>query len=54
MGLKQNIKILRIDLSKERNMFIAERFLSNLLKEYVKHPDSTGMVAHGIHKLANF
>ena len=34
-------EILSITISKERNMFVAERFLSNLLKEYGKHPVST-------------
>jgi putative transposase len=29
-------EILSISISKERNMFVAERFLSNLLKEYDK------------------
>jgi hypothetical protein len=36
-------------------MFIAEHFLSNLLKEYGKHPVSTAMAGPGIHlNLANF
>ena len=31
-----------MDISKERNMFVAsERFLSNVIKEYGKHPVST-------------
>ena len=34
-------EILSITISKERNMLIDERFLSNLLKEYGKHPVST-------------
>ena len=34
-------EILSISISKERNMFVAERFLSNLLKEYDKYPVST-------------
>jgi putative transposase len=34
-------EILSITISKERNMFVAERFLSNLLKEYGSHPIST-------------
>ena len=33
--------ILEIRISKERNMFVAERFLSNLIKGYDKHPLST-------------
>ncbi len=31
-------EILRISISKERNMFVAERFLSNRIKDYDKHP----------------
>jgi putative transposase len=34
-------EILSINISKERNMFVAERFLSNLLEEYGNHPIST-------------
>ena len=34
-------EILSISISKERNMFVAERFLANLLKEYGKHSVST-------------
>ena len=34
-------EILSITISKERNMFVAERFLSNLLKGYGKHSVST-------------
>ena len=34
-------EILSVSISKERNMFVAERFLSNLLKEYGKHSVST-------------
>jgi len=30
-------EILSISISKERNMFVAERFPANLLKEYGKH-----------------
>ncbi len=33
--------ILSINISKERNMFVAERFLFNLLEEHGKHPIST-------------
>jgi putative transposase len=33
--------ILRLNISKERNMFVAERFLSNVTKEYGEHPVST-------------
>jgi putative transposase len=34
-------EILSINISKERNMFVAERFISNVIKEYGKHPVST-------------
>ena len=34
-------EILSFDISKERNMFIAERFLSHIIKEYGEHPVST-------------
>jgi putative transposase len=34
-------EILSISLSKERNMLLAERFLSNLLEEHGQHPVST-------------
>jgi len=34
-------EILSIDISIERNMFVAERFISNLIKFYGKHPVST-------------
>jgi putative transposase len=37
----QNRQILAVSISKEKNMFVAERFLSNLVKEYGKHPVST-------------
>jgi len=30
-------EILAIDISKERNMFVAERFLSHIVKEYGQH-----------------
>jgi putative transposase len=33
--------ILGISISKERNMFVAERFLSNIVDEYGYHPVST-------------
>jgi putative transposase len=34
-------EFLKLNISKERNMFVAERFLSNVVKEYVEHPVST-------------
>ena len=40
--------LLQIDISFERNMFIAERFLSNILEKHGKHPVSTEMVTHDI------
>jgi putative transposase len=46
-------EILSINTSKERNMFVAERFLFNLLEEYGKHPISTD-VEPGIHRPVSF
>jgi putative transposase len=37
----ENKQILAVSVSKERNMFVAERFLSNLVKDYGNHPVST-------------
>jgi putative transposase len=37
----ENGDILRIGISEERNMFVAERFLSDLIGEYGEHPVST-------------
>ncbi|MDQ6724095.1 MAG: DDE-type integrase/transposase/recombinase [Thermoproteota archaeon] len=34
-------KILSINISKEQNMFVAERFLSNIVKECGEYPVST-------------
>ena len=34
-------EILQISISKERNMFVAERFISNLVKRYGEHTVST-------------
>ena len=33
--------VLDVSISAERNMFVAERFLSSLVQEYGKHPVST-------------
>jgi putative transposase len=33
-------EVLRLNISKERNMFVVERFLSNVVKEYGNHPVS--------------
>jgi transposase-like protein len=38
-------QIIQIDISFERNMIIAERFVSSLINEYGKYPISTA-VAH--------
>jgi len=37
----ENRQILALSISKERNMLIAERFISNIVKVYGKHPVST-------------
>ena len=37
----ENKQILALKISKERNMFVAERFMSDLIKIYGKHPVST-------------
>ena len=37
----KNKQIIALNISKERNMLIAERFISGLVKEYGKHPVST-------------
>ena len=37
----KNKQILAQNISQERNMFVAERFLSNIIREYGKHPVST-------------
>ncbi|MGI0000553.1 MAG: DDE-type integrase/transposase/recombinase [Nitrososphaeraceae archaeon] len=37
----ENRQILAVSVSKERNMFVAERFLSNLVNDYGNHPVST-------------
>jgi putative transposase len=37
----ENKQILALTVSRERNMLIAERFLSSLVKVYGKHPTST-------------
>ncbi len=36
-----NREILQISISKERNMFVAERFILNLVKRYGERPVST-------------
>ncbi|HEY6537332.1 MAG TPA: DDE-type integrase/transposase/recombinase, partial [Candidatus Nitrosocosmicus sp.] len=37
----ENKEILGISISKEQNMFVAERFISDVVEEYGKHPIST-------------
>ena len=42
VGIESETKnIVAISISKERNMFVAERFLDDVTKEYGKHPVST-------------
>ena len=48
-------EILAFDISKERNMFVAERFLSHVLDKYGKHQVSSEMVVVLVlHKPASF
>ena len=35
--MNDNREILQISISKERNMFVAERFILNLVKRYGEH-----------------
>ena len=37
----KNHQILALAISKERNMFVTERFLPNIVRDYGKHPVST-------------
>ena len=37
----ENRQILALSISKERNMFVAERFLSDIVRNFGKHPVST-------------
>jgi len=37
----KNKQILALSISKERNMFVAERFIAGLVNTYGKHPVST-------------
>jgi putative transposase len=37
----ENKQILALTISKERNMFVAERFLSDIVRDHGKHPVST-------------
>ena len=45
----ENKEILGMSISKERNMFVAERFISEVVDEHGKHLVSTDMVVLGIH-----
>ncbi|MDR4492571.1 MAG: DDE-type integrase/transposase/recombinase [Candidatus Nitrosocosmicus sp.] len=45
-------EILSLSISKERNMFVAQRFLSNIVRDYGKHVSSFNrwwyLVSHGL------
>jgi len=41
-------RILRLSISKERNMFVTERFVANLIKNHGKPPIATEMVEHRV------
>ncbi len=49
----KNREILALSTSKERNMFVAKRFIVGLVKTHGKHPVSPDG-EHGIHKHAGF
>jgi len=44
----KTMRILRLSISKERNMFVAERFIAHLVKNHGKHPIATEMVEHRV------
>ena len=46
-------EVLRLNISKERNMFVAERFLSSVIKEYMENIRFLPMAIPGIHKPVN-
>ena len=50
----ENRQILALSLSKERNMFVAEGYLSGLVKVYGKHPVSTEMEVLGTQMACQF
>jgi putative transposase len=52
----KNKEILGISIPKERNMIVAERFLSKIVEKYGDHPVSTdgGTWYLSIHKRASF
>ena len=41
-------RILRLSISKQRKMFIAERFIADLVKNHGKPPIATEMVEHRV------
>jgi len=41
-------RILRLSISKERNMFVAERFVADLIKNHDKYPIAIEMVEHRV------
>jgi hypothetical protein len=47
----ENKQILQINISFERTMLVAERFIVSLINTYGKHPVSTEMEALGIPNL---
>jgi len=47
-------EILSITTSKDRNMLVAEKFLSKVVEKYGSHPVSTDMVELYIHKHVDF
>jgi putative transposase len=44
--------ILGIYISEERNMLVAEKFISSLVEKYGRHTEFTQMVVHGMMKYA--
>jgi len=50
----KNKQILQIDISFERTMLVAERFIASLINTYGKYHVSTEMEALGIHKPVSF
>jgi putative transposase len=44
---------LNIYIKRERNMFVAERFLSSVIKEYMENIQFLPMAVPGIHKPVN-
>ena len=54
-AIKPEIKeILRMSISKEQNMFVAERFISEIVDEYGKHPVLSDMVLLATHKHVDY